>query len=348
MPITTSSTQPNKILPNQDKIQHQLFIGGCSRSGTTLLGAMIGSHPKIICSPESQFKSDYLRRIWPNYTNLDKENVLRHLTKHWRFKLWDISESSQELAQQTAHNSFGSILNTLSWVYAQHKGKPEADTWVDHTPENISYAQSFLKIFPEAQFIHIVRDGRAVAASIIPLDWGPNTIIKAARWWMRMTSFGLAAEAHLSPNQIMQVKYEELVLQPETTMRKVCQFLNIEFHNEMLDAVGFTPPAYTNRQHQLVGLKPNATMATRWRERLTARQIEIFEHQTRNFLHHLNYDLEFDLNAKGPSFVEIQKGKAKELFRGEFSNKLKWLVRSYPLWLTKDFYAFAKLSDSNN
>ncbi|MEM7336938.1 MAG: sulfotransferase [Chloroflexota bacterium] len=348
MQTTTLPTKKNNLLANQDQIQRQIFIGGCSRSGTTLLGAMIGSHPDIICSPESQFKSDFLRRLWPQTDNLDTNAILNSLTKHWRFKLWELPESIEELASLTTEDSFASILNSLSLAYAKRHGKPNPTAWVDHTPENISYARSLLDIFPNAKFIHIIRDGRAVAASILPLDWGPNSIIKAARWWMRMTSFGLAAEADLGADRIMQVRYESLVLDPEPTIQQICQFLEIDYDESMLDAVGFIPPSYTNRQHKLVGLKPKPSMATRWQERLTQREIEIFEHQTRNFLHHLGYDLMYDLQAKGPSFIEVQLGKLKELYRGEFSNKLKWLVRSYPLWLTRDFYTFAKFSDTNN
>lgn len=338
----------NAATVSQDQIQRQIFIGGCSRSGTTLLGAMIGAHPDVICSPESQFKSDLLRTIWPNSDDLDKQAVLTHLTKHWRYKLWNLPQSATALAQMTPHNSYASILNTLTLAYAQNLGKTAVTHWIDHTPENISYAHTYLKIFPNAKFIHIVRDGRAVAASIMPLDWGPNSIIKAARWWMRMTSFGLAAEASLPSDQMMQVKYEDLVLNPEETMRQVSQFLAIEYDEDMLNATGFTPPTYTTRQHQLVGLRPNPEMANRWRNRLKPREIEIFENLSRDFLQYLNYEMLYGLNAKGPSFAEIQRGKAKELFRGELSNKIKWLIRSYPLWLSRDFYSFAKLSDSNN
>lgn len=348
MQITISSTKAKPILSTQDQIQNQFFIGGCSRSGTTLLGAMIGSHPDIICSPESQFKSDLLRKLWPDYNDINKEAIFEQLTKHWRYKLWELDYSAVELATLTPHNSYASIMNSISLAYATKQGKPTVTSWVDHTPENISYAHNLLKIFPNAKFIHIVRDGRAVAASIMPLDWGPNSIIKTARWWMRMTAFGLAAEADLPSEQIMQVKYENLVLLPEQTIRQVSDFLEIDYHEAMLDAVGFTPPSYTTRQHQLVGRKPNASMATRWREKLSARQIEIFENLTRDFLHHLGYTLEYDLSAKGPTFFEVQKDKAVELFQGEISNKLKWLIRSYPLWLSPDFYSFAKFTDTNN
>lgn len=348
MQTTTLSTLDNSPDAGKERIQSQIFIGGCSRSGTTLLGAMIGGHPEIICTPESQFKSQLLRQIVPHVNQLDKTAVLQQLSKHWRFKIWGIEHSNETLAQMMTTHSYRSLLNTVVTAYAQGQSKPNASVWVDHTPENIGYTQSLLNLFPSAKFLHIVRDGRAVAASIMPLDWGPNTIIKAARWWMRMTSFGLAAQSFLPQGTLMQIKYEDLLLNPEKTMRSICQFINVEFHPNMLNAAGFTPPAYTLRQHQLVGRKPDAAMATMWRRRLTARQIEIFEHQTRDFLPNLGYQLEYGIQAKGPNFGEIWGSKGKELIRGEFLNKIKWLIRSYPVWVSPDFYSFANFSDSNN
>lgn len=349
MQTTTSSTPTERVAPDTpNKIKHHLFIGGCSRSGTTLLGAMLGAHPDLICTPESQFKSDLMRRFKPNKHDVEPLVLLDHLTKHWRYKLWQVTDSPEALAGLANGRSFGDQLNAISHAYARNQGKPNATTWVDHTPENVSYANSFLSIFPDAKFVHIVRDGRAVASSVLPLDWGPNSIIKAARWWVRMTSYGLAAESSLRPDQIIRINYEELVAQPEPTMRRLCDFMGISFAPAMLDATGFIPPAYTTRQHQLVGRKPNPAMLTRWRDRLTPRQIELFEHQARDFLEHLGYAPEYGLNAKGPSFIEMQSGKLTELIRGEFTNRINWLIRSYPLWLTRDFYSYARLSDANN
>lgn len=335
-------------MAHQNRIRRHLFIGGCSRSGTTLLGAMLGSHPDLICTPESHFKIELLRQLWPNVNQIDTENLLQNLTKHWRFKLWGLTDSPAALAKMVNGRGYGDLLNAVSYAYARSRNKPNVETWIDHTPENISYTNSLLRIYPNAKFVHIVRDGRAVASSILPLDWGPNTIIKAARWWMRMTSFGLAAEGSLTNEQIIRVKYEELIASPERVIRRLCRFLELDFDPAMLDANGFTPPTYTTRQHQLVGRKPNAEMQTRWRDRLSPRQIEIFEHQTRDFLEQLGYTPQFGLNAKGPSFFEIQSGKATELLRGEVTNRIKWLKRSYPLWLNRDFYSFAALSDANN
>ena len=331
-----------------NQITRQIFIGGCSRSGTTLLGSMLGVHSNCICSPESHFKIGILRHFAGNFRHINLKEVMTYLARHWRFQIWELPIDIDPIESEADGDGYGDMLNWIVSQYAQREGKSGAQLWIDHTPENISYASTLIELFPDAKFIHLVRDGRGVAASILPLDWGPNSIVKAARWWMRMVSFGLAAEACLLPDRIMQVKYEALVANPEETLRSICRFLDIPYETSMKEANGFRPPRYTLRQHQFVGHKPDKQVSNRWKTRLTPREIEIFENQTRNFLTYLGYPLEYGVEAKGPTFWEVQLGKWHELYQGEFINKIKWLVRSYPLWLKRDFYTFTKLMDTNN
>lgn len=310
---------------------------------------MVGSHPSCICSPESHFKIDVLRAINRGIVaEADPFSLLKLTQKHWRFKIWELDLNPSDQLTSAAAPTYAHVLRWIVTQYAQQQNQPGATIWVDHTPENLGYASSLLNLFPNAKMIHIVRDGRAVAASILPLDWGPNSIIKAARWWMRLTSFGLAAETTFGPEHVMRVKYEDLVLQPESTMRTVSDFLEIDYQPEMLQSTGFNPPSYTTKQHKLVGARPDPAVVTRWEQKLSARQVEIFENLTRNFLTFLGYPLRYGLKAKAPSLMEIQMDKARELFRGEIGNKFKWLKRSYPLWLSRDFYTQARLTDTNN
>lgn len=330
-------------------INQQIFIGGCSRSGTTLLGSMIGAHHDIICSPESHFKIDVLRPLVKGQIDPQPSVLMALIQRHWRFKIWELDLPPIDSSELDGSGPLlAELLNWIVGQYAQQQEKNHASIWVDHTPENISYANSLRELFPNARFIHIVRDGRAVAASIMPLDWGPNSIMKTSRWWMRMVSFGLAAEKALGPEVVMRVKYEDLVLNPESTMRAISQFLGIEYQSSMLHATGFNPPSYTTRQHKLVGNRPDASVVNRWESKLTPRQIEIFEHQTRDFSSFLGYPLRYGMKAKGPSFWEVQQDKVRELIQGEIGNKLKWLKRSYPLWLSRDFYLQGKFTDTNN
>lgn len=310
---------------------------------------MLGAHSDAICSPESHFKIDVLRALAKDTTTPQPEVLIELIQRHWRFKIWELDLApSETFTPNPSGNLLAEILNWIIGRYAQQQNKEQAQIWVDHTPENISYAQSLKALFPEARFIHIVRDGRAVAASIMPLDWGPNSIMKTSRWWMRMMSFGLAAEKALGPELVLRVKYEDLVLDPPSTMQTISQFLGIEYQPSMLQATGFNPPRYTTRQHKLVGNRPDTSVVNRWESKLTARQIEIFEHQTRDFLTYLDYPLRYGLQAKGPTFTEVQLDKVRELVQGEVLNKLNWLKRSYPLWLSRDFYTMGKFTDTNN
>jgi hypothetical protein len=313
-------------------ITRQIFIGGCSRSGTTLLGAILGAHSDCVCPPESHFKIGVLRTCQREDSSIDLEEALRFIRMHWRFKLWNLEIDAGEAPE-------GSYVDLLTWLveaFAEDRGV-EANTWVDHTPENVNYAPRLLALFPQAEIVHIVRDGRAVANSILPLDWGPNTVIKAAPWWRDAVQEGLDLESRLPEGQILRVRYEDLVHAPERTVRKLCAGLGLAFQPRMLAADGFRPPGYTSSQHQLIGQRPDPERATRWRTTLTDRQTELFESLAGDLLEQMGYALVHGGQARPPTFWERATAGLTELVRGDIVNGLRWLIRSYPLWLSWDF-----------
>ena len=320
-----------------NQIERQILIGGCGRSGTTLLGAMLGAHSDCICPPESQFKMDVLRSCEGNGEKVNLPTALNLIKKHLRFKIWEFDISSTEIPEEEMGGSYPRLLEWIVSRYARSHGKTKARIWVDHTPENIRRATTLLELFPQAKMIHIVRDGRAIASSVMSVDWGPNTIIKAAGWWLEMISYGLAAESRLREDQITRVKYEDLVCAPEKTLINLCTFLGIDYQPEMVQAGGFKAPRYTTGQHTLIGQTPDAKRATRWETRLTPRQIEIFENLTHDFLSYLGYPSRYGLKAKAPSLAERCTAGIKELGQGKVINRIRWLKRSYPLWLSWDF-----------
>ena len=316
----------------EEHIDRQIFIGGCSRSGTTLLGAILGAHSECICAPESHFKISVLRACGPSNGHVDSQAALKMITRHWRFKLW-------ELDVDPARAPEGSYARLLEWLVAQYAGRRRLTgrIWVDHTPENINYAPTLLNLFPKAKIVHIVRDGRGVAASIMPLDWGPNTIVETAKWWQEMVTCGLAMEALLPSDRIVRIKYEDLVRAPEETVGRLCDDLDLDYEPTMLQANGFQPPHYTASQHTLIGRCPDAERAARWRTDLTPRQIEIFESLASDLLDRLGYPLLYGSDARSPAFLERQGAAVEEVFRSTVVNTIRWLIRSYPVWLSWDF-----------
>lgn len=281
--------KPNKITP--------VFIGGCERSGTTMLGSLLGAHSKCLCVPESQFKVDLLRNkevdISANIL-LDLHQITEELLKNIRYRLWNI-RASIKIEHISSYQDF--LLEIIK-LYATVVGKSEYKYWVDHTPANIQYTDTLLEMFPNSKFIHIVRDGRAVAASILPLDWGPNVITKAADMWKAKLSYGLAAELRYGEDKFMRIRYEDLVLCPEKSLSKICEFIGIQFEELMIERKGFEPPKYTKKQHHLVGKKPDRTRIDSWKKKLSRREIEIFEYLTGDLLQILGYDMEFGLDAR--------------------------------------------------
>jgi hypothetical protein len=279
-----------------------VFIGGCDRSGTTYLGSLLGAHSACVTTPESQFKTDALR-LFEGQGPLSEE-VVNYITSHWRLKLWELDSEAFGGLNRSSYTEF---LSSLVSVYQQGVAKPEAKLWIDHTPNNLSYSHALLELFPEAKFVHIVRDGRAVAASVLPLDWGPNTADHAARWWLERLSSCFASELGLSPERILRVRYEDLVSQPEETLKTLCKFLGLEFEGAMAQGGGLRVPGYTRTQHQLVEGKPDPSRIDRWKKTLSSREIELFEFRAADVLQHLGYPLVFGVRARRISRQENLK-----------------------------------------
>ncbi|MGP1375884.1 MAG: sulfotransferase family protein [Almyronema sp.] len=298
---------------NKVKVMKPVFISGCPRSGTTLLGSMLGGHQRTICTPESQFKADLMLLAGATaQENIKADVALELLEKNIRFKHWDLDINKVYLPESLP---FSDLMSALVESYGHDLGKEKADIWIDHTPRNLSIGLKLTKCFPDSQFIHLVRDGRAIAASIMPLDWGPNTIVDAAYWWLENLSHGLAAESAWQSDRILRVHYEDLVALPEETLHKICGFLDIDYQPSMLDGKGIKLPKFTTQQHQLVGHRPQTQQIDSWKKKLSPRQIEIFESIAFSVLGYLGYELVYDVNAAPPTSKEIWSTKIQERYK---------------------------------
>lgn len=275
-----------------------VFIGGCDRSGTTLLGSMLGAHSQCLCVPESQFFMGLLRQ--KGYPDSEKEacSLLDQIRDDPRFIIWETDLGVfRSRVSQPVELSAQMILFVVA-EYGRSHAKPEYDYWIDHTPSNAKYIKTLLDLFPHGKFIHIVRDGRAVAASLLSLLWGPHSIDKAAYYWLRSLSPGLAAEISLGSDRAKRVKFEDLVRRPEKTVTEICEFLGLTYEPMMIEGKGFTPPAFTKQQHSLIGHRPDVERISAWEDSLSAREVEIFESISGDML---------TLLAYRPKYTEISR-----------------------------------------
>ena len=188
------------------------FVVGCSRSGTTLLRAMLDAHPALAVPPESHFA------LAPNVRALR-----RALRRDPWFALWGIE------APDLHGLGCADAVRAVFAAYAAARGKPR---YADKTPHYVSHLPELAARFPEAQFVHVVRDGRDVALSLLEVPWGPDTLEDAARHWRRRVLEG--RDAGLPPDRYRELRYEALVADPERELRALAPWLGLDYAGAML------------------------------------------------------------------------------------------------------------------
>lgn len=306
-----------------------VFVGGCDRSGTTLLGSMLGACRGAVCTPESHFKFSALtgQDVAGDGDGGDPaalEGAVRHILGHWRFRLWETDLEPDELPRGA--RSYSDLLRWLVREYASRHGAGPVETWVDHTPSNLRFGLVLSDLFPAAKFVHLVRDGRAVASSVVGLDWGPNTALHAAGWWVRKVAYGLAAERELGGDRVLRVRFEDLVTDTEATLERVFGFAGFPRAASAVDGGEFEVAAFHERQHSLVGARPDPDRIDAWREDLSWREVEIFEAEAGEMLEYLGYRREYGTDARPASRIERWMAGSRESLFGQLVNPARlWL-----------------------
>jgi len=290
-------------MPTQKKV---VFICGCPRSGTTLLGSLLGGGKNNVTTPESQFIIKAAKNLAKNKIKNTHQQIKNIFLGSFRFKLWNINAEIQSKPTTCGENPLTDVTWQCVNHYALKLGKKSWDTWIDHTPIHINHVDFLAEKFPNSYFIHLVRDGRGAFSSVKPLDWGPNGVIEGSKWWGVNIAAGLAAE-QLENMRIIRVHFEDLVRQPEEELLKICELINIKFDPLMLEGGGFSTPAYTKKQHNLIGKPPDKSICDKWKNNLSSREIEIFEKISGSILRYLGYELVYGLTAKSPNRTEQLK-----------------------------------------
>ena len=305
-----------------------VFVGGCSRSGTTLLGAMLGVGADRLTVPEAEFKwglwaAGAVASARRTDGVVDMTAARHFLARDRMFQLWPVDLP----ATAPDHVSFRSLLDYLAAAFGAAMKPGGTRVWIDHTPGNIRYALTLRRAFPEARFINLVRDGRAVAASVLPLDWGANDAAEAGVHWATQIAAGLALEKRLGSETVRTVRFEDLVRDPGETLRDLCAFIDIDYNEQMVHTRDYKVHPYEAGQQALVAKPPDPSRADAWRHQLTTLQISEFERQTGELLEYLGYETQFGPAAGTPPKVERVRMRTVSAARRLVVNKLRFRLR---------------------
>lgn len=295
MTASPQSAQPDAT-DHPGGSRQPIFIGGCPRSGTTLLGAMLGVGPQRLTVPEAMFKFPLLARADRGAISVRAAREV--LRSDHRFDLWRVSVPDDE--DPDAQVPVAQLLDQLVTSFGRRVDKPDATTWIDHTPGNIRFARALLDVYPDARIVNLVRDGRGVAASVMPLDWGPNRMSDAAPWWATHVAMGLALTAQLGEEQVRTVHFEDLVEHPEETLRSLCEFLDVPYDHVMVTQRDYEVDAYTVTEHSRVAQVPDPSRSRAWLDVLCPQQLEEFEYHTGELARYLGYPMLVGTGASLP------------------------------------------------
>ncbi|OGA53315.1 MAG: hypothetical protein A3F74_02995 [Betaproteobacteria bacterium RIFCSPLOWO2_12_FULL_62_58] len=210
------------------------FVVSAPRSGSTLLRLILDSHSALAVPPPG-WLFDMIYPYLYSYGDLNHQANLLALAEDIlqtpTVGRWPIKLAPEELVRVAAESSFAGLYAALHRAYAQAEGK---QCWGEKTPRNSFWMDEIKALFPDAQFIHIVRDGRDQAIDISDSILLPYSLYSGANLWQRHVSAVRDSASRLPAGAYLEIRYEDLCAAPEAVIRKLCAFLDVEFDARML------------------------------------------------------------------------------------------------------------------
>lgn len=212
-----------------------MFIVGCPRSGATLLRLMLCAHPRIAIPPETRLLLDA-------YEHRGAYGDLRRPANRRALAEWIVAGAGtrfgglgldpRAVAEEIVAGppTLGSALETTLRAYARRLGKPR---WGDKRPGYVQHLDTVLRLFPNAQIVHVVRDGRNCVAALKRTPWWRMGVHHAIATWNQALDAGAAAARRLPPDAYIEVGYERLTTVPEIELGRLCAFLGEEYAPSM-------------------------------------------------------------------------------------------------------------------
>lgn len=269
-----------------------VFVVGYARSGTSIVCRLMRRYLKVSFGTESQFILRY-ERLLSTYGDLEHDDNARRLLDDLaseRFftrthRNWGFAFDPAAALADARTRTYPGLLDAVFRQLARHNGMTR---WGDKTPQYSADLPALLRLFPDAQFVHAVRDGRDVALSIARTAFGPKNAAECAEDWAgtieRIRAFGRT----LPPDRFHEVPYEALTSAPTETLLALGRFLGVR------DDTGTMTEALRTRAPGDV-LPGNCG---KWKHHLHPRELERFEGLAGEMLMAQGYPLALDGQAR--------------------------------------------------
>ncbi|NIL95573.1 MAG: hypothetical protein GTO62_00095, partial [Planctomycetales bacterium] len=205
---------------------------GYGSSGTSIFCQLLREKLGVGIGTESQFVIRYYHAL-SEYGDLnDDDGNLRRLIadlarERWfeRNRKFGLTCDPENIFASVQQRSYRGVLDA---IFGQLADRLDAERWGDKTPEYIHSLAILWELFPDAKYIHVVRDGRDVAHSVMSRYWGPKNIYTAASEWAAQVGLVRDFLQTVPAEQRLEVRYEDLLAEPIGVFRKVIDFLEVD------------------------------------------------------------------------------------------------------------------------
>jgi hypothetical protein len=274
------------------------FFVGCPRSGTTLIQRLGNAHPLLAVVNEAEWIATWWETragVAPDGTVTPE--LVERLLSHRRFPRLGLQpERVAELVRDGEPKHYAVFVTELFDLHGRAEGKPLVG---EKSPTYVRHLATMHELFPQARFVHLIRDGRDVALSALDWKkgerilgrfptWPDDPVTTAALWWEWHVRLGRETGASLGPDLYYELQYESLVDDPHEECRKLCAFLDVPYDEAMLRF-------HEGRRRSKPGLGSKAawlpvTPGLRsWRRQMPAEDVARFEAACGPLLDELGY-----------------------------------------------------------
>jgi hypothetical protein len=218
-----------------DDSRAPVFVLGISRSGTTLVSAMLVSHPAFGFIPEWDFIPDVIARAHgdgPHRRDVVDDVMTKVSAKGWAFDRDAVHRRFDALDAPTSADAVRIVLEETSSAAGHRR-------WGDKTPANVRHIPALAAAFPDARIVHVIRDGREVADANRDAPWPGRSIRYWASYWADGVRRG-CADGRVLGARYVELRYEDLVADADATRGRLLEFLGEEVVGSATDYVAWS------------------------------------------------------------------------------------------------------------
>ena len=281
------------------------FVVGSPRSGTTLVRLMMHAHPALAMFPESRFVTRYARhrRRYESADGFDSARFADDVLGHEKASQWKLDAElvRARLTSDAPADLPGAVRSVFS-AFADQHGKAR---YGDKTPTYVMDVLLLKVLFPEARFIHVIRDGRNTAMSLVENPFGPKTIGHGVAYWLTRVEAAREASLVLPPGSYFEYRHEDLVEDPEAMLRRICDHIELPYDDAMLRYHEDQRESeyYGNRNTH----RPPTKGLRDWKGSLPVEELRVAEIIAGDMLATLGYELATDAGTLLAQETEMQR-----------------------------------------